>query len=70
MDLKSSEAVRAASLGNPMDNAVTIEGTIGILKRAGFVEDSVLEVVGAKGVLRIDLTPEDLSKTFPETSGE
>jgi len=70
IDLQSSDAVRAVSLGNPRDNAVTIEGTVGILKPAGFVENSVLEVAGAKGVLRIDLTSEDLSKSFPETSGE
>jgi len=70
MDLKSSDAIRTASLGDPRDNAVTIEGTIGILERAGFVENSVLEVVGDRGVVRIDLTSEDLSKKFPRTSGQ
>ena len=41
---------------------VLMEGTIGILKHAEFVEDTVLELVGTRGVLRLDLTREDLAK--------
>jgi len=61
MDLKSSDAIKAASLG-ATGNRVAIEGTIGTLEHAGFVENSVLEVAGARGVLRIDLSREDLGK--------
>ncbi len=39
-----------------------MEGTIGSLKRAEFVEDSVLELVGTNGVLRVDLSGKDLAK--------
>jgi hypothetical protein len=41
---------------------VLMEGTIGILKHAEFVEDTVLELIGTRGVLRLDLTREDLAK--------
>jgi hypothetical protein len=41
---------------------VVMEGTIGVLKHAEFVEDTVLELVGTRGVLRLDLTREDLAK--------
>jgi hypothetical protein len=39
-----------------------MEGTIGALKHAEFVEDAVLELVGTNGVLRVDLSREDLAK--------
>jgi len=62
LELKSKNAVRTASFGNGKSDRVTIEGTIGVLERAGFVEDSVLELTGTGGVLRVDLSSEDLAK--------
>lgn len=41
---------------------ILMEGTIGTLKHAEFVEDTVLELVGTEGVLRVDLSREDLAK--------
>jgi hypothetical protein len=41
---------------------VVIEGTIGILRQARFVDEAVLELLGSEGVLRVDLTNEDLTK--------
>jgi hypothetical protein len=41
---------------------VLIEGPLGALKRAQFVEDVVLEVTGDNGVLRMDLAREHLAK--------
>jgi hypothetical protein len=43
-----------------------MEGTIGALKYAEFVEDTVLELVGTGGVLRVDLSREDLAKPSPK----
>ena len=43
---------------------ILIEGTVGALKHAEFVEDTILELVGTRGVLRVDLTREDLAKPF------
>ncbi len=41
---------------------VTIEGTIGKLQHARFVENAVLELTGSGGILRVDLSREDLVK--------
>jgi len=45
---------------------IVIEGTVGALKRAEFVEDTILELVGTRGVLRVDLAREDLTKPSPK----
>lgn len=39
-----------------------VEGTIGALKHADFVEDSVLELTGTRGTLRVDLSMDDLAR--------
>ena len=62
LELKSKNAVSTASFGNGKGDRVTIEGTIGTLEHAGFVEDTVLELAGTVGVLRVDLSREDLAK--------
>lgn len=41
---------------------VLVEGTIGGLRAAGFSEGVVLEVVGSRGVLRIDLKEDEVGK--------
>jgi hypothetical protein len=58
IELKSKGDVKNVSLGG--DEKVLIEGSIGSLKRARFLEDLVLEVIGSNGVLRMDLTKRDL----------
>jgi len=60
VDLKSRKAVKTASLGNGGGNGVAIEGTLGTLERASFLEGVVLEIVGTFGVLRVDLSREEL----------
>ena len=42
---------------------ILLEGTIGALREAGFVEDSILQLVGSGGILRVDLSREDLART-------
>jgi len=60
VDLKSKTAVRTASVGKGRSEGVLIEGTLGMLKNVGFLEGLVLELVGTHGVLRVDLTREEL----------
>jgi len=62
LELKSKDAVKTASFGNGRGEHVTVEGTIGTLQCAGFEENSVLELVGTAGTLRVDLAREDLIK--------
>jgi len=62
VDLKSKSSLRSASLGNGHGDGVTIEGTIGAFKHAEFVEDTILELVGTEGTLRIDLSREEIER--------
>ena len=56
MELHSKAHLKTINLVNECAS-VLIEGTIGQLRQAKFVENVLLEVTGTKGVLRIDLPP-------------
>jgi hypothetical protein len=58
IELTSKSDVKNVSLDG--NDKVFIEGSLGTLKRAQFVEDLVLEVIGSNGELRIDLAMRDL----------
>ena len=60
VELKSKAALTSASLGNGTQEGVLIEGTLGTLTSAAFLDGVVLEVVGAQGVLRVDLRSDEL----------
>jgi len=60
IELRSKGHLKNVSLES--DQKVLIEGSIGYLKRARFVEDIILEVVGSNGEMRIDLGTKDLQK--------
>ncbi len=68
IELESRDDRKNVSLGG--DEKVFIEGSLGAFKRAQFVEDLVLEVIGSKGELRIDLGMKDLQKAKAEGSKE
>lgn len=61
VELNSKSDVKNLSVQNGVRRTV-IEGTIGALKHAEFVEEMVLELTGTRGVLRVDLSMEDLAK--------
>jgi hypothetical protein len=61
LELDSESGIKKVTVPNG-DHRLLLEGTIGSLKHAKFVEDSVLELAGTGGVLRIDLSREDLAK--------
>jgi hypothetical protein len=58
IELKSKGEVRRVSMEG--DEKVLIEGSIGSLVRAQFLEDLVLEVIGGDGELTLDLSMRDL----------
>ena len=62
IELNSGSDLKKVNVPNGM-RCLLVEGTIGSLRRAEFVEDTVLELVGSRGVLRVDLSREDLSKS-------
>lgn len=67
IELRSKGNVKNASLDG--DDKVFIEGSIGSLIRAQFVEDLVLEVIGSDGELRVDLAVNDMHLQPSETDG-
>jgi hypothetical protein len=60
IELRSKGDVRNVSLDG--QEKVFIEGSLGTLERARFVDDLVLEVIGSSGELRLDLRAKDLQQ--------
>lgn len=58
IELRSNRDIRGASFDG--EGKVFVEGSLGTLKVARFVEDLVLEIVGDHGMLRVDLSSKDL----------
>jgi hypothetical protein len=70
VELKSKRDIKNFTLSNGSNENVLLEGNIGALVQARFAEGIVLEVVGKKGVLRIDLTEDEISKTQNKNPAE
>ncbi|MGA2524565.1 MAG: hypothetical protein ABSF65_10495 [Candidatus Bathyarchaeia archaeon] len=66
VELKSKVSLKNVTMTNGGLENVLVEGTIGELQRAEFAEGVILEVVGDKGVLRINLAQEDIKKAIVE----
>ncbi len=62
VELKSKVCLKNVTLTNGGHENVLVEGTIGQLRYAAFADGVVLEVVGDKGVLRVNLTQDEIKK--------
>ena len=62
VELKSKISLKNVTLRNGGVENVLVEGTIGQLQYAAFSDNVVLEVVGDKGVLRINLTRDEIKR--------
>lgn len=62
IELKSKANLKNISLTNGSSDSVLLEGSLGELVEAAFVEGVILEIVGTKGTLRINLTEKELKK--------
>jgi hypothetical protein len=62
IELNSKEDLRDVSISNGGPEGVLLEGTIGQLRRAEFAEGIVLEVVGIKGVLTINVRENEIGR--------
>ena len=60
VELKSKVNLKNITLTNGGHENVLVEGTIGELLSAGFAEGIILEIVGDKGVLRINLSQNEI----------
>jgi hypothetical protein len=60
IELKSKKYLNTVNLSDGTQERVLFEGTIGQLQNAEFAEGVVLQVDGKKGVLRLDLSPNQI----------
>jgi hypothetical protein len=60
VELKSKAHLKNVTLTNGTTDNALIEGTLGELVEATIAEDVVLEVVGTKGTLRINLARNEI----------
>ena len=65
--LDSKKQVKNITLSDNVNQKVFFEADIGQLEEVKFTEGLLLEVVGTKGVLRIDLPVETLRKVIEKT---
>jgi hypothetical protein len=70
VELKSKRNLKNVTLTNGSRDSVLVEGTIGELVQATFAEGIILEVIGKKGVLRIDLGEDEIKKTTEQNQPE
>ncbi|MCW4034819.1 MAG: hypothetical protein NWF03_05595 [Candidatus Bathyarchaeota archaeon] len=62
VELKSKTNIKNVTMTNGTNENVLVEGTIGTLVGAGFEENVILQVVGTKGTLRLDLSADEIKK--------
>jgi hypothetical protein len=62
--MKSKKYVKSIAISNEARDRVLFEGALGRLERLSMIEGEVLEILGTKGVLRIDLNEDELRKIF------
>lgn len=62
VELKSKAHLKNVTLTNGSTDSALLEGTLGELIQASFAEDEILEVIGKKGVLRINLSQNEIKK--------
>ena len=62
LELKSKSDLKSVCIPNGSRENVLVEGTIGELVQIRFADDMVLEIMGEKGVLRIDITEDEVAK--------
>ena len=68
IELKSKGYLKNITLNNEFREKALIEGTIGELEQAKFVDDVILEVLGSKGILRIDIRENELKRKATEAN--
>lgn len=62
VELNSKENVKLVTIADNKRDRVLIEGFLGEILELNFLENSLLEIRGFNGILRIDLHIDDLKK--------
>ena len=60
VEMKSKRYVRNISISDEDYNRVLLEGFLGKLERLSLIEGRMLEIKGSNGILRVDLTEDEL----------
>ena len=66
IELKSKSDLKNVTLTNGSPDMVLLEGSIGELLQAVFAEGAILEIIGKRGTLRINLKESELKKQAKE----
>ena len=66
IELKSKEHVKRVALPNENGGNVLIEGFLGKLQSLSFTEGLMVEIQGANGTLRMDLSEKELERLLPK----
>ena len=69
VELKTRGKLKNLTLTNGGSDAALLEGSLGEFVEASFTEGVILTVVGTYGVLRVDLSEDEIKKQ-PEKTGE
>ena len=70
IELKSKEYVKRVAIPNEAGDTVLIEGFLGELEAIDLVEGVMLEIKATNGILRMDLTEEELNTLLKKGKGE
>ena len=70
VELKSKAHLKNVTRANGSRDNVLIEGSIGELLKATFADGIIIEVVGKKGILRINLEEHEIKKTTTENQSK
>ena len=68
IEMKSKQYVKNISISNETHDRVLFEGNLGKLLEISLVEGDVLELIGTNGVLRVNLTKEQLLESIKNAS--
>ncbi len=66
VEIGSKSDVRQMVISNHAGDSVLFEGSLGNLEEIALVEDVSLEVRGTKGILRIDVSKDELKQVFKQ----
>ena len=64
IEMKSRKHVKQICMSNKCQHCVLFEGHLGKLNKLSFVDGAVLEIKGTNGILRIDLSEDELQKVL------
>ncbi len=62
VELKSKANLKTLNFEHASASSVLIEGTLGELLHASFVEEGLMEISGSKGTLRLNLSEHEFTK--------